>query len=96
MEQQKNETRAQKEIGEFVTLFPQVKPEDIPQGVWQQVRAGKNLALSYCMDRMEALERELAALKNKKRGEALSTGSVSSAGSEPESALAAYWDAYER
>lgn len=37
------------DISQFHTLFPQVKVEQIPQEVWQQVEAGESLTGSYAV-----------------------------------------------
>lgn len=96
MEEQKvqNRERVREEIAQFAALFPQVKPEDIPESVWQAAKAGENLALAYARDRLERLEREVELLRARERGAALATGSVSSAGTG-HGTVASFWDAYE-
>lgn len=79
------------EIAELVELFPQVKPEELPQAVWQEVGKGRNLALAYCLVKLQELERELQKLRSKR----LAAGSVHSAGESGEGTLAAFWDAYQ-
>ncbi len=79
------------EIAELVELFPQVKPEELPQGVWQEVQKGRNLALAYCLWRLGEQERELHKLRSKR----LAAGSVHTAGESGEGTLAAFWDAYQ-
>lgn len=86
--------RIREEIAQFAALFPQVKPEDIPEGVWRQAKEGKSLALAYAMDALERLEREVELLRARSRGAALSPGSVRTAGSSA-GTLASFWDAYE-
>lgn len=88
------QAKVREEIAQFATLFPQVKPEDIPEGVWRAAKEGKSLALAYAMDRLERLEREVELLRSKARGAALSPGSVSSAGAT-HGTLASFWDAYQ-
>ena len=85
--------RAREEIEQFVALFPEVKESQVPQEVWQAVRAGENLSLAYAMWRMKALEN---ALMRRNRNAELSAGSVSSAGSATlGGTVASFWDAYE-
>lgn len=85
--------RAQEEIAQFAALFPQVKGEEVPREVWQAVKEGQPLALAYSLWRIRVLEEERA---RRERGERLSPGSVSSAGSGGNAGtLAAYWDAYQ-
>lgn len=96
MEEENSMTRerVREEIAQFAALFPQVKPEDIPEGVWQEAKAGKSLSLAYAMDRLERLEREVELLRSRARGAALSPGSVRTAGAAG-GTLASFWDAYE-
>lgn len=85
--------RATGEIGQFAALFPGVGPAQVPQEVWQEVRAGRSLALAYALYRIRELEEILA---RRERGARLSTGSVSSAGSGTlGGTVASFWDAYE-
>ncbi len=81
----------QAEIAELVELFPQAKPEELPQAVWQEVQKGRNLALAYCLWRLQELEAELRKLRSKR----LAAGSVHTAGESGAGTLAAFWDAYE-
>lgn len=90
-----DKSRAQEEIAQFVALFPQVKPEEVGDEVWRQVREGRSLALAYAVERLRQLERENALLKSRQKGAQLATGSVSSAGSSLGGTVASYWDAYE-
>ncbi len=80
------------EIAQFMEVFPQVKPGEVPQAVWQEVRQGKTLALAYALYRMEQAEESL----RKAQGRRLSAGSVHSAGNGGvDGTVAAFWDAYE-
>lgn len=84
---------ARKQVNKLMDCFPALKAEEIPQTVWQRVRQGQDLALAYCMWRMEQLETMLA---QRYKNAAMSAGSMTSMGN-PCSAgtLAGYWDAYE-
>lgn len=91
--QLENQRRARVEIGQFAALFPGVGPEQVPQEVWQEVRAGQTLALAYALYRIKTLE---DALERRERSAKLSAGSVSSAGSTSlGGTVASFWDAYE-
>ncbi len=81
----------QAEIAELVELFPQVKPEELPQAVWQEVQKGRNLSLAYCLWKLQELETELRKLRSKR----LAAGSVHTAGESGGGTLAAFWDAYQ-
>ncbi len=81
----------QAEIEELVELFPQVRPEELPQAVWQEVHKGRSLPLAYCLWKLQELETELRKLRSKR----LAAGSVHTAGESGEGTLAAFWDAYE-
>lgn len=83
--------QAETEVAELVELFPQVKPEELPQAVWQEVKRGRNLALAYCLWRLQEAEKELRQLRSKR----LAAGSVHTAGESGGGTLAAFWDAYE-
>lgn len=86
-----NERNVQEEIAQLLALFPQLKPEDVPAEVWEEVKGGKNLPLTYCFHRLKEVEAELRALRGKK----LSTGSVGTAGDGEVGTLASYWDSYK-
>ncbi len=79
------------EIAELIELFPQAKPEELPQAVWQEVQKGRGLPLAYCLWKIGELEKELRKLRSKR----LTAGSVHTAGESGEGTLAAFWDAYQ-
>ncbi len=81
----------QAEIVELIQLFPQAKPEELPQEVWQEVQKGRSLPLAYCLWKLQETEKELRKLRSKR----LAAGSVHTAGQSGEGTLASFWDAYQ-
>ena len=54
--------RRDREIGEFMREYPDVRAEDIPPEVWGRVAAGESLLSAYSRHEARALRRENAAL----------------------------------
>lgn len=87
----------------FVKKYPGVKAEDIPAGVWEEVRQTGDLVGAYekHLDtsdkskdaRIKALEEEIEILKNNKNNESRSTGSSKSKGNTSRaSMIASLWN----
>ena len=77
----KSDTEAAEEIARFRELFPDVKPEDIPESVWDDVTAGATLSHAYALYAVtqDSLKRHADDVneRNSKRGaEANSQGST--------------------
>lgn len=70
-ELKKAQNRILAEIGDFVTLFPEIPIEEIPDTVWESVKQGAPLAASYALyeKRMVAEAKRIAEInaKNAKR-----------------------------
>lgn len=61
------EARILAEIGDFVALFPDVPVEELPDEVWESVRAGAPLAASYALyERKRAAKAKRIAAINQK------------------------------
>ena len=61
------EARILAEIGDFVALFPDVPVEELPDEVWESVRAGAPLAASYALyERKKAAKAKRVAAINQK------------------------------
>jgi seryl-tRNA synthetase len=61
------EARILAEIGHFVALFPDVPVEELPDEVWESVRAGAPLAASYALyERKRAAKAKRVAAINQK------------------------------
>lgn len=61
------EARILAEIGDFVALFPDVPVEELPDEVWESVRAGAPLAASYALyERKRAAKAKRVAAINQK------------------------------
>lgn len=61
------EARILAEIGDFVALFPDVPVEELPDEVWESVRAGAPLAASYALyERKKAAKAKRVAEINQK------------------------------
>jgi len=75
---------------EFMEKFPEVKPEDVPAEVWQEVNSGKPLVDAYTRHENQALKNRLAKMeetlqtrqKNDQNAQS-SPGSVTGNGSVP-------------
>lgn len=74
-----------KMIVEFVTAYPDVKPEDIPNAVWDEAVKTGNLAGAYARYENKQLKKRIETLENNNKNKARSTGSRKSAGGRAES-----------
>ncbi len=68
--------RMSRELGEFSALFPNQNPSNIPDSVWESVRAGIPLAAAYALYEKKALSRLEAAAKINQKNGAASTGAL--------------------
>lgn len=75
---------------QFLEAYPDVKAEDIPASVWQEVDKGKSLVDAYARHENLTLKQQIAEITKAKEIEALnaqnaasSTGSVTGQGSAP-------------
>ena len=61
---ERTETRLLEEISDFKLLFPGVRPEEIPESVWESARKGTNLLAAYALyeKRIAAEEARIAAI----------------------------------
>lgn len=76
-EQQELERR-QKSVSDFCTVYPDVKPEEIPKEVWDAVfNKGADLTNAYTMYENKRLAAELAAERKNKENKASAPGSLS-------------------
>ena len=98
------EAKRNESFRSFAQAHPDVKPEDIPQSVWDDVHGGMDIGVAYdkfakaeesrkLSERNAELEKELAALKANQKNAARSTGSkAKSRGTAPKmSAFDAAW-----
>jgi hypothetical protein len=72
---------------EFLELYPDVKPDQIPAEVWQLVQQGHRLASAYAMHENKLLKQQLSGVEQQQQTQqanlknaAASTGSVKSSG----------------
>lgn len=91
-EAEKQKEAQRQELVRFMTTFPDVKAETIPQEVWAEVRKGVPMTAAYAMHRNRALEAELAALKQNKEAKARAPGSMNTAGEQNPDHLFDGWD----
>lgn len=80
------------EMREFLETYPRVLPRDIPQQVWEKVRAGYPLTTAYALHRNSVLEAELAAEKQNQINFRNSIGSMFSMGESTRDEYAEGWD----
>lgn len=91
-ERQAKEYEAQKakesNYKEFLETYPDVKPEDIPQSVWQEFEKGKSLVDAYAKHENQLLKTKLSEIEKSKEIQAKneenaqsSTGSLGKEGS---------------
>lgn len=86
--------RKEREVSDFLSDFPNVKPEEIPGEVWEQVAAGKSLSLAYSLHRSKSMERELSAKAQDQRNRQRTAGTLSrSAPSQSGDLISMWWNA---
>lgn len=69
------------DIRRFVSAYPDVKAESIPQAVWDEVNKGSDLLSAYTRHENAELRQKLKALETNNRNSQRSTGSRKTAGS---------------
>lgn len=65
---------------EFVAEYPDVRPEDIPEEVWQDAQTEGSLVSAYRRYENEQLRARLAALEQNERNRAQAVGSAAGEG----------------
>lgn len=88
-------------VQKFVDLYPDVKAEDIPQSVWDEVKQTGDLAGAYAKyeaskkdSRIAALEAEINTLKQNEKNAKRSAGSSNSSGkTNAKSMIQTLWEA---
>lgn len=73
--QQKAEAR-QRDFDSFLSMFPGVDPQNIPQEVWAAVQNGESLTTAYMKHENERLKAELAAERQNKANQSAAPGSM--------------------
>ena len=67
-------------VDAFAKAHPELKPDDIPQEVWEDIFQTNNLEASYIKYQAKKTKDENAFLKKNAENKARSTGSMKSAG----------------
>ena len=81
------------EVSRFLEVYPNVKAEDIPQSVWDDVKKTGDLLGAYTRYENAELKRKMTVLETNKKNEMRSTGSRKTAGaSKPRDAFDEGWD----
>lgn len=90
--QAQRQARMKQSMDRFIQAHPDLNAKDIPETVWQDFAAGKDLSDAYAIhearqlrEQLETANRELETLKQNKRNQARTTGSQTDAGSKKES-----------
>ena len=90
--QAQRQARMKQSMDRFIQAHPDLNAKDIPETVWQDFAAGKDLSDAYAIhearqlrEQLEAANRELETLKQNKSNQARTTGSLTDAGSKKES-----------
>lgn len=86
-QRQQHQQYKQQMYAEFLQMYPDVKPEQIPAEVWQMVKQGHRLASAYAMHENKLLKQQLSGVEQQQQTQqanlknaAASTGSVKSSG----------------
>lgn len=74
------ETMRRASLQTFLQKYPDVKPKDIPQEVWDDMNKTNNLVASYAAWKAKELANENEILKQNAKNKARSTGSMKSSG----------------
>ena len=87
------QARMKQSMDRFIQAHPDLNAKDIPETVWQDFAAGKDLSDAYAIhearqlrEQLETANRELETLRQNKSNQARTTGSQTDAGSKKESA----------
>lgn len=87
------EEKTQEVISRFISIYPDVKSEDIPQSVWDEASKVGDLVGPYAKYESQKLRGEIAQLKQNKKNRERSTGSRRSVGATtPKDAFDEGWD----
>lgn len=85
------QARMKQSMDRFIQSHPDLNAKDIPETVWQDFAAGKDLSDAYAIhearqlrEKLEAANRELETLKQNKSNQARTTGSQTDAGAKQE------------
>lgn len=85
------QNRMKQSMDRFIQSHPDLNAKDIPETVWQDFAAGKDLSDAYAIhearqlrEKLEAANRELETLKQNKSNQARTTGSQTDAGAKQE------------
>ena len=81
-EQQRQQQQQYKQqmYAEFLQMYPEVKPEQIPKEVWQMVQQGHRLASAYAIHENKLLKQQYQTQEANAKNAGSSTGSVKSPG----------------
>lgn len=89
-EEQQRKAAEQKQYDDFLKTYPDVKPEDIPVEVWQEVENGRSLVDAYRAQEVNQLKGKLAQYEQQSQAQqanaqnaAASTGSLTGKGDVP-------------
>lgn len=69
-QQQQRETEWKQQQDEFITMYPQVNPQNIPQSVWDDWKNGEKLTTAYMKYENETLRKENSILKQNGKNKA--------------------------
>jgi len=75
--------REEEDFESFLTRFPQVSPQDIPEEVWRSVSEGESLVSAWLGHENRRLQELLSSEKNRREAENETTGSLRSDGANP-------------
>lgn len=85
------QNRMKQSMDRFIQSHPDLNAKDIPETVWQDFAAGKDLSDAYAIhearqfrEKLEAANRELETLRQNKSNQARTTGSQTDAGAKQE------------
>lgn len=85
------QARMKQSMDRFIQMHPDLNAKDIPETVWQDFAAGKDLSDAYAIhearqlrEQLETANRELETLRQNKSNQARTTGSQTDAGSKQE------------
>lgn len=89
--QAQRQARMKQSMDRFIQAHPDLNAKDIPETVWQDFAAGKDLSDAYAIhearqlrEQLETANRELETLRQNKSNQARTTGSQTDAGSKQE------------
>ncbi len=89
--QAQRQARMKQSMDRFIQAHPALHAKDIPETVWQDFAAGKDLSDAYAIhearqlrEQLETANRELETLRQNKSNQARTTGSQTDAGSKQE------------